>query len=155
AAPTRRLSDIAVGGSLFLKATTSGWRDLGQFQIFQINWEHVQPIPQIQGTTGSRFLVIPEGPSSFPSQSAEAPVQPFASLDTLQKRYKELNSKSYLGQLTPPEKLELEKVEQQLDEIDARDADLTAFTQQIKDGYNKLHRGLTEINRILDELLTD
>ncbi len=151
----RHLYDI--GDFQFVKISgglTSGWHDLGEFQI---NWEHVQPVPATQGTTASRFVVISKGPSSFAAEPAavSSPLQPSSQADILQKRYKELNSKDYLGHLTAEEKLELEKLEQQLDDLDTQDADLKAFTTEIDEGYNKLRRGLTDINKILDELLSD
>jgi len=153
--PMRHLYDI--GGPQSVKisgGTTSGRHDLGEFQI---NWEHVQPIQATVGPTGSRYVVISEGPSSFTVEPSEvsSPVQPSTPADILQKRYKELNSTDYLGRLTPEDEVELEKIEQQLDELDAHDPDLKSFTTQINEGYDKLRRGLTEVNRILDELLSD
>jgi hypothetical protein len=135
------------------RGTTSGWHDLGESQI---NWEHVQPIPETQGATEFRFVEISKGPSSFAIELSDvsSPVQASSPANILQKRYKELNSKDYLGTLTAEDKIERERIEQQLDELDAHDPDLKSFATQIEQGYNKLRRGLTEVNRILDELLS-
>jgi hypothetical protein len=122
---------------------TPEWHHLGEFQL---DLEY-QSLPDIVGNSG--------GPSSFTFQRMPPLTEPSVSVETLQRRYKELNSKDYLGDLTEDEKSELAKLEQQLDDLDTNDANLTAFTAQIEQGYSKLRRGLSEVNRILDELLTD
>jgi hypothetical protein len=151
-APTKDLYDI--GSFPFVKptsGTTHGWLDPGEFQI---NWENFQHIPA-QGFMDICFLLQSEGPSSFPPHPVPEADESSTALDTLQKRYKELNSKYYLGELTPEEKSELESVQEKLDELDTQDTELTAVTATIDEGYKKLHRGLAEVNQILDELLRD
>ena len=154
AAPVNRLYNILV--TQFIKisgGTTSGWRDLRELQM---NWEHVQPILETQGKTEFRVVEIPKGPSSFATEpsNVSSPIQASSAADILQKRYKDLNSKGYLGTLSAEDKVELERIERQLDELDAHDPNLKSLGTQIDQGYDKLRRGLTEVNRILDELLS-
>jgi hypothetical protein len=92
-----------------------------------------------------------EGLSSFQFEPAtEATPTP---AEHLQNRYKALSSKRYSGSLTSDEILELNSLEEQLDELDAHDADLQTFIGRIDEGYDRLSRGLREINGILDQLL--
>jgi hypothetical protein len=58
-----------------------------------------------------------------------------------------------MGSLTSDETLELTTIEEQLDELDANDTELQTFIGGIDEGYDKLRRGLREINGILDNLL--
>jgi hypothetical protein len=70
-----------------------------------------------------------------------------------EKRYKELNQKYYNGTITKQEELELLDIQQALDEADARDPQLMALNKDVAAGYDRLHAGLHQINKVLDELL--
>jgi hypothetical protein len=72
-----------------------------------------------------------------------------------ERRYKELNAKYYAGTITRDEELELARVEEALNEADAADPGLLNLKKKVNEGYDKLQTGLTQINRILDELLKD
>jgi hypothetical protein len=150
-----QMGTLDVGGPKFEfikipEGSMSGWYDVDEFQV---NWETVKA----KGTSGSHFVVLTGGPSSIPLEPA--PTEPSLerpdTLDTLQRRYKELNSKSYVGELTTAEKAELQEVERRLDDLDAQDNELKEVANRIEKGYDELRDGLSQINKILDELLKD
>jgi len=70
-----------------------------------------------------------------------------------EKRYKQLNQKYYDGTITEEEQRELVKIEEALDEADAKDPYLMKVKKTVEEGYDKLHSGLHRINKILDDLL--
>lgn len=88
---------------------------------------------------------------TFQAAPAAAPLE----LTPQERRYKELNAKHYAGTITRDEELELVRVEKKLNEADATDPELLNLKTKIDEGYDKLHTGLTQIHRILDELLKD
>jgi hypothetical protein len=72
-----------------------------------------------------------------------------------EKHYQELNQKYYNGTITEEERLQLVRLEETLDEADAQDPQLVALSKDLSAGYDKLHTGLRQVNRILDELLEE
>jgi hypothetical protein len=76
-------------------------------------------------------------------------------LTTDEKRYQELNEKYFNGTITKQEQFDLARLEEALDEADAKDPQLMMLNREITAGYDKLHTALRQVNRILDELLTD
>ncbi len=72
-----------------------------------------------------------------------------------EKRYQELNQKYYNRTITEEERLQLGRVEEALDDADAKDSQLMMFNKDLTAGYYKLHNGLRHINKILDELLKE
>jgi hypothetical protein len=68
-----------------LGGTTSRWHDLGEFQI---NWEHVQHIPERQGSPEFLVVEILKGQSSFAIKPGDVSLQAQASYqaDIIQNR---------------------------------------------------------------------
>jgi hypothetical protein len=83
------------------------------------------------------------------------PPQQETELTPDEKRYRELNQKYYNGTITEEERLQLGRVEAALDEADTNDPQLKRFTKDLSSGYDKLHAGLLQVNRILDDLLRE
>ena len=74
--------------------------------------------------------------------------------DKLLRHYKELNSKLYSGRISKEERDSLRKLQDKLDELDEQDPDLVATVARVEKGYDELTSGLTQINRIIDGLLS-
>lgn len=83
------------------------------------------------------------------------PPEQEAELTTDEKRYQELNEKYFNGTITKEEQLDLARLEEALDEADTKDPRLMKLDREVNAGYDKLQSGLRQVNRILDELLTD
>jgi hypothetical protein len=121
-------------------------------------WTHVSsdvidvPGSQNLADTASGLAMYQDlRPSNVSLVSQRPDVEEQQSAD--EKRYKELNQKYYDGTITNQEELELAKTQHALDEADANDPKLMAFNKEIAAGLDKLHIGLHQINRILDDLL--
>jgi len=82
------------------------------------------------------------------------PPEPETELTPDEKRYQELNEKYFNGTITKQEQLELVKIQEALDEADAKDPEVVRLNKGVSEGYDKLHNALRQINRILDEVLT-
>ena len=139
------LTDISTSQPVtFEAATTSEWHDIRNV-AFKIRPTFEEAKIRITGS------IEPSGRVTlYPFESAAATSSP---VENLQNRYKELSSRRYMESLTAPERLELQNIEEQLDEFDTHDTDLQRFVGQVDEGYDKLRRGLQDINGILDDLL--
>jgi hypothetical protein len=143
----------------------SGWTTLepNSYNVWQaVSWQS-SPV-QVSGLLhdlGHRLLRVSNDPPFsghedirtsnilIDSSRAETPFDPTPE----EIRYKELNAKYYAGTLTPDEAAELTRIESELDDADAHDAQLGKLASKVEEGYDKLQIGLTRINGILDELL--
>ncbi len=126
----------------FKPASTSEWHRIPDFAL------NIRPTSE-EATIWVTWSIEPSGRASF----EPAAVTKSSPAENLQNRYKELSSKRYMDSLTSDERIEIKNIEEQLDELDTHDTDLKTFIDQLDQGYDKLRRGLKEINGILDELL--
>ena len=119
--------------SLFLKAITRQLNfSVRQPGIWVFLWHEVRP---------SNLFVVSQSRAGESEQSRD------------EKRYKELNQKYDNGTIAEQEERELVDIQHALDKADANDPQLMSLSKDVDAGYDRLHNGLSQINKILDELL--